>query len=666
MTFSYTIADLGGLTDSADVALTITPVNDLPVAVDDAVSTDEDTAVTIPVLANDTDPDTGDVLIVTGFTQPPATQGAVTAGPDGTLIFTPAANFNGEVTFTYTIRDRPTGDPDGLTADGTVTVTVLPVNDAPLANPDVVFTPEDTGITIDVVGNDSDVDGDALTIAPGSLTTPANGTVTITTEGAVRYTPNLNFNGTDTFTYRVTDGKGGFSDPATVTVAVRPVNDPPVATDGTATTDEDAPVTGSVAPLVSDVDIDADGNGDTLTFSVGAQPANGSITIAANGAYTYMPNRDYNGADQFSYVVTDQAGASATAVVTVTIAAVDDLPVVRDGTRTTPEDTGFSGSLAGLATDVDSQQLTFSLVNGPANGTVRIEPDGRFSYVPNANFNGEDPFTFAVSDGAGRQTFGTFDVVVTPVNDAPVASPRTITIDEDQVLTDTLAGLATDIDGDPLTFSLATAPANGTIDIAADGSFTYTPEADFNGTDTFSYTVRDGQGGSATATVMIRVAAANDAPVAVDDGQTYARQPSYTIDVTDNDTDVDGDPLAVDPASLTPPISDGATVGTLEVNDDGDVVFTPTDPGFVGLVTFTYQATDGTATSNPATVTLDIGGGNEAPTANDDSFPDRRRAGSDPGGRAGSAGRARQRHRSQSVRYADHRSGEPVRADVRW
>ncbi|MGD1332309.1 Ig-like domain-containing protein [Vibrio harveyi] len=182
-TISYTISD-GQLTDDATVAVTVNPVNDAPVAVNDAVSTDEDTAVTIDVLANDSDPE-NDTLTITAASVP-AEQGTVTI-VDGKLVFTPAENFNGDATISYTISDGQ------LTDDATVTVTVNPVNDAPVAVNDTVATDEDTAVTIDVLANDSDPENDQLTITNASV--PAEqGTVTIV-DGKLVFTPAENFNG---------------------------------------------------------------------------------------------------------------------------------------------------------------------------------------------------------------------------------------------------------------------------------------------------------------------------------------------------------------------------------------------------------------------------------------------------------------------------------------
>ncbi|MFZ3401652.1 tandem-95 repeat protein, partial [Vibrio harveyi] len=246
-TISYTVSD-GELTDDATVAVTVNPVNDAPVAVNDTVATDEDTAVTIDVLANDSDLE-NDQLTITNASVP-TEQGTVTI-VDGKLVFTPAENFNGDATISYTISDGQ------LTDDATVAVTVNPVNDAPVAVNDTVATDEDTAVTIDVLANDSDPENDQLTITNASV--PAEqGTVAIV-DGKLVFTPAENFNGDATISYTISDGQ--LTDDATVAVTVNPVNDAPTI-DVTAvdSVTEDAVSTDTVVAtlVVADTDTPAD------------------------------------------------------------------------------------------------------------------------------------------------------------------------------------------------------------------------------------------------------------------------------------------------------------------------------------------------------------------------------------------------------------------------
>ncbi|MEP5000898.1 MAG: Ig-like domain-containing protein [Paracoccaceae bacterium] len=274
-------------------------IGQAPVAADDVATTDEDTPVEIDVLTNDSDPD-GDTLTVTTATSP---DGTVTINPDGTLTFTPDADFNGETTITYTVTD-----PNGNEDTGSVAVTVNPVDDAPVAADDVATTDEDTPVEIDVLTNDSDPDGDTLTVT--SATSP-DGTVTINPDGTLTFTPDADFNGDTTITYTVTDPNGN-EDTGSVSVAVNPVDDAPVAADDVATTSFDTAV---------DIDVlanDSDPDGDALTV-VSATSPDGDVVINPDGTVTFDPTPGFEGQTTVTYTVEDPSGLQDTAEVTITV-----------------------------------------------------------------------------------------------------------------------------------------------------------------------------------------------------------------------------------------------------------------------------------------------------------------------------------------------------------
>ena len=287
------------------------PTNAPPLAVDDAAQTAEDTPVTIAVLANDSDPD-GDTLTVAGVSEP--AHGTAVLTETGAVRYTPEPNFNGTDGFTYVV-----GDGSGLTAQAAVDVTVRPVDDPPEAVDDAAQTAEDTPVTIAVLANDSDPDGDTLTVA--GVSEPAHGTAVLTETGAVRYTPEPNFNGTDRFTYVVGDGSG-LTAQAAVDVTVLPVNDPPEAVDDAAETAEDTPV--NIAVL----DNDSDPDGDPLTVAEVSAPAHGTAVLTEAGTVQYAPEPDYHGPDRFTYVVSSGSGLTARAAVEVTVLPANDPPEV--------------------------------------------------------------------------------------------------------------------------------------------------------------------------------------------------------------------------------------------------------------------------------------------------------------------------------------------------
>jgi CshA-type fibril repeat protein len=588
-TITYAISDGNGGTATATVTVTVGPVNDPPVATDDAVSTNEDTPVTIPVLANDTDID-GNPLSVTAATSP---DGTVAINPDGTITFTPNPNFNGVATITYTVSDGQGGIDTAV-----VTVDVNPVNDPPVAVNDTATTPEDTPVTLNVLSNDSDVDGDSLTVT--SATSP-NGAVTINPDGTITFTPVANFNGTTTISYTISDGKGGTST-ATVTLTVSSVNDVPVANPSTATTNEDTPI---VLPVLAN---DTDADGDPLTVTA-ASAANGTVTINPDGTVRYVPNPNFNGTDTVTYTISDGRGGTSTSTVTVTVNPVNDVPVANNDTATTAEDSPVTIPVLGNDTDADGNPLTITSATSP-NGTVAINPDGTITFTPNPNFNGPATITYTISDGQGGTATATVAVNVTPVNDPPVARPDTATTAEDTPVI--IAPLAndSDVDGNPLTITAASSP-NGTVVINPNGTISFTPAPNFNGPTTITYTISDGQGGSATTTIAVNVTPVNDAPVARNDVFSMDEDTTARIPVLTNDSDADGDPLTVIAAS--------SPNGTVVINPDGTISFTPS-PNFNGPATITYTISDGKGGTATATVAVNVRNTDEPPVDGDETI----------------------------------------------
>ena len=603
-TDSFTYKANDGQLDSgtATATLTITAVNDAPVAVADNLTVLEDTAGSVNVLGNDTDADS-DPLTVTAAVN--GAHGTVTvASPN--LTYTPAANFNGTDTVTYTVSDG-----HGGTATGTVHVTVTPVNDAPVANADAINTNEDTAGSVNAVANDTDVDGDPLTIA--SVTQGAHGAVTFTS-ATLTYTPAANFNGTDSFTYVVSDGHGGTAT-GTVAVQVLAVNDPPVAVADTLTTVEDT--AGSVNVLTNDTDAD----GDTLNVISHTNGAHGTVSTAG-GIATYTPAANFHGADTFTYTVSDGHGGTAVGTVTVTVTSVNDAPVAVADSFSTTENVALTVAAPGVLandTDVDGDTLSATLVTSTAHGTLALAANGGFVYTPTASFFGADAFSYKASDGTLTSGIVTVTINVAQTEHAPVAVADAYTTAEDTALTVAAATgvLAndTDADSDPLTAVLVATTTHGTLSLAATGSFTYTPTANFHGADSFTYKANDGQLDSSVVTVSLTITSVNDAPVAVADAYTTAEDTLLAVNaatgVLANDTDVDGDTLTA--AVVTAPAH-----GTLALAAVGSFTYTPA-ANFNGADSFTYRASDGTATSNTVTVSLTVTAVNDAPIAVDDN-----------------------------------------------
>ena len=220
--------------------------------------------------------------------------------------------------------------------------------------------------------------------------------MTLAANGTFTYTPAPDFNGTDSFTYTASDGTA-VSNVATVTITVTAVNDAPMAINDTASTTEETAVSGAV--LGNDLDVEP---GTTLTATLDAGPANGTVTLAANGTFTYTPAVNFSGTDSFTYTASDGAAVSNVATVTIAVTGVNDAPVAANDTASTPEETAVSGTVLGNDTDVDTgTTLTATLGASPAHGAVTLNANGSFTYTPTVNFNGTDSFTYTASDGDG-------------------------------------------------------------------------------------------------------------------------------------------------------------------------------------------------------------------------------------------------------------------------
>src|SRR5439155_889665 len=273
-TIGYTISDGNGGTTLALITVTVSAVNDAPVAADDAANTAEDVPVTISPLDNDSDVD-GDSLTITSVS--PTNGTAVIVGGTN-VLFTPATNFNGTATIGYTISDG-----NGGTNSALITVTVGAANDPPVAVDDNASTGEDVPVTMSQLENDSDLDG-YTTRRCSDL--PTNGTAVIVGGTNVLFTPATNFNGTGTIGYTISDGNGGTTS-ALITVTVGAANDPPVAVDDNASTAEDVPVT--ISPLDNDSDLD----GDSLTISI-VTATNGTAVIVGGTNVVFTPATNFN------------------------------------------------------------------------------------------------------------------------------------------------------------------------------------------------------------------------------------------------------------------------------------------------------------------------------------------------------------------------------------
>ena len=539
-------------------------------------------------------------------------------------------------------------------------------NTPPVASDDTYNTAFNTPVTLNPLANDSDADGNPLTITaingvtltPGTaqqINTP-NGVVNIDAQGTITFTPNTGFIGQETFNYSISDGQGGSSTATeTINVAAAP-NTPPVASDDTYNTAFNTPVT--LNPLANDTDADGNPltitaiNGVTLTPGTAQQinTPNGVVNIDVQGTITFTPNTGFSGQETFNYSISDGQGGSSTATETINVSAAPNTPpVASDDTYNTAFNTPVTLNPLANDSDADGNPLTITAINGVTltlgsaqqintpNGVVNIDAQGNITFTPNAGFTGQESFSYSISDGQGGSSTATETInVAAAPNTPPVASDDTYNTAFNTPVTLNPLANDSDADGNPLTITaingVTLTPGtaqqintpNGVVNIDAQGNITFTPNAGFTGQESFSYSISDGQGGSSTATETINVAAVptisvgNNTQVegtnlvhSVSLSNASSTAQSYAISLTGNSATAGTD---FDNVLANAVFSNGVTYNAVT----GQI----TVPAGVTSFTVGYTTTQDSIHEADETTTLTIGGSSGTGTiTNDDAVP---------------------------------------------
>lgn len=663
-TFTYTITSNLGDTSTATVSVNVTPVNDPITVSNKTFSTNEDVALeltTAQLTAGDSVGPLESAIQQLRLSQvvTPSARGGTVVLNAGKVTYTPPAGFDGSDTFVVSITDdgQTNGVPAPSSANITVTINIVPVNNAPVAVNDTVATNEDTplilagpGATVNLTSNDSagpaSESGQKLAVIDVKTLAGSQGTVSKDANNNFVFTPTANFFGSATVEYTIQDdGAPPLQAKATVTINIQAVNDAPAANDDAFTVDEDS--------VDNVLDVRANDNGgpaetsDVLTIVSATQSANGGTTSVVAGNIVFTPAAGFVGTDTFSYTLRDQDSLTDTATVTVEVEPLV-LPRARVDRVTVAEDTPAGIAISVLANDRPTvgAQVTLKSFTQPANGTVTLNNNGTpanltddtLQYVAPANFTGAATFTYTVNDtaGTGKDSTATVTVTVSDVNDSPVLANDSASGVEDSAATISFNSLvANDSPGvgetgiQSLTVTSVKALTSGAGSVAISGqNVVYTPSADFNGQFLFEYTATDNgttPGAlSSTATVTVTVAAVNDAPIAASDTATTPEDVTAVIPAsTLLQNDVRGPASATDEAVQTLSIvavSAASTAGGTVTLAGTSVSYTPA-LNFVGQDTFTYTVRDsGTpAAEATATVTVNVTAVNDAPIAGSDA-----------------------------------------------
>ena len=589
--FSYVLKRDGMTSNTINVSIDVENAPTLPTSSEVAVLTEENTSVSSVVIAQN--------AATYQNTTSPSNGSLVFDSTTGNFTYTPHNNFKGVDSFKFIALNA-----QGQSLESLVTILVYAkfsnpfdpgagqVNTAPILLGGEFSLNEDSSYTGLLAG--SDADGDSLSYSVVSF--PYHGSLQVV-GGSFVYTPSANYYGQDSFIVKANDGVVD-SLPATYTMQVLPVDDAPIAQDSTFSMSEDTSLKAVV--LASDID------STQLFYQVIDKPLHGSVFLvdAKRGDFLYVPNKNYNGSDYFTFQVNDGVSFSNISTIHINISNVNDLPVAYSASYSLNEDTSLSIVLGAL--DIDGDSLTYSIISSPLHGTLSgTYPN--ITYTPSANYFGSDSFTFLVNDGFGNSNVATISLDVISVNDLPVAQNSSVSTTEDNSVSGVV--VATDVEGDPLTYSVVNQPLHGTVVLSPSGSYTYTPNANYHGSDSFTFQANDGMGNSNVATVSINVSSVNDAPVAQNNSFTTLEDTLYAGSVLG--TDVDGDTLTY--SVVTQPLH-----GTLTFNANGTFTYLPS-LNYNGVDSFTFQANDGSLDSNIATVTINVTPVNDLPVAQNSS-----------------------------------------------
>lgn len=584
-----------------------------PLAAEDHSATPAGVALSSSLGINDRDPQ-GSVLSCATTPVVAPVHGSVTIQSNGSYTYTPAPGYTGQDSFQYS-----TCNALSRCSTAWAYISIVPArnpaspNNGPLAQPDHSETLAGVPVSGSARNNDIDPDGNTLTYS--IVTNPGHGGFTLNPDGTYTYTPEAGFIGNDTAKVQVCDnGTPSLCSTSLIIATVVPDqngtgNDAPYAQDDVAATPAGVKATGNV------LGNDSDPNGDGLTASLAGTvpPSAGSLILNPNGAYTFYPAPGFSGTLSVPYRVCDGAATPLCDTAMLSIAVQGRPPVAEPDHTATQLNTAVAGSLRTNDTDPQNSPLTYNTTPAvaPVNGNVTIDASGNYTYTPANGFIGQDSFAYTVCNGIGTcsQAWTYIDVMQSRIALGANTPPAPLHDNSETLTGVAVSGNASsndlDADGNTLTYTVTTQPAHGTLALNANGAYTYTPAAGYNGMDTATIQVCDNGSPSLCAASLITITvspdqndAANDPPKAQNDVRITPLGVPVTGNVLGNDSDPNGDVLSASMIGTVPSSS-----GVLLLNANGSYTFYPAT-GYIGTVTIPYKVCDGSGSCDTATLTV--------------------------------------------------------------
>ena len=562
----------------------------------------------------------------------------------GTLL-----DFETQPTLSVNVMSTDVNGPNGpvLTFTKTLTVQLTDVNEAavaitvtPNSIPENTPTPVDVGtvaVINDALGTSALVptiggpDAGSFTLVGNTLKFKSG----VTLDRETKDTYLVDFTAVDTVDTSIQSVKR-------VTITISNVNEPPTGVNDYMTVLEGGTVTsligGATSVLTNDLDPDLLGNLDTLTVSAHSSPAHGLLTINTDGTFSYQHDDSENFIDSFTYTVKDIGGLTSTATVNIQITPVNDNAPIAVTDLVTVLEGGTVNIVNGGATSLLTNDIDLDLpydvltidttpVTNVIHGTLQINANGSFQYIHDGSETTSDSFQYRIHDALNRQSIGTVNITVIPVNDNPISRPDTIEVLEGGTVTTLLNGASSVLDNDSdeespnsaLTATVAVQPLHGSLTLSPNGTFSYHHDGSETQADSFVYQVTDPQGGFSLATVSIRIIPVNNStPVAVNDDAEVSQGGSIlslirgAVSVMANDTDAD---MPFDTLTATL-VSTPAHSSSFSLAADGSFRYTH-DGSQSTSDSFTYKVTDAAGhSSNTATVNIAVKLINQRPVAN--------------------------------------------------